>query len=258
MTALAVLPIGSLALLLLAGGGCASVYNVPVETRMRSVLDVSEFDRVLVVGFLSSGTDDIDVSLETVRLLRSQLRSREAALSVITADVLPLEEIALQNIQVGPTHPASVHDGGLTVHRKDTDLETLGYIFADAAFWQKLGEEYQGPLIVTGSLRFTKVVSSGLMLREQERFDDIGRRRVVQTREWQHREGFVLEPTFRFIDGRTGSVLGTKTFREEILYGGERDVPALSCYFELMDRILPQVLHIFADHTMRGSRLLIR
>ena len=56
-------------------------------------MDVSAFQRVLVAGFIGGGTDDVDANLETVRLLRSQLRI-EVELRVIEAEVLPLAEIA--------------------------------------------------------------------------------------------------------------------------------------------------------------------
>jgi hypothetical protein len=43
-------------------------------------------------------------------------------------------------------------------------------------------------------------------------------------------------------DGRTGETLYSETFREEILYNAEQSTPALSSYFELMDRLLPSFL----------------
>src|SRR5204862_3257474 len=79
---------GSLAL-----AGCAGFYEIPIETPIQAKMDVSAFQRVLVAGFISGGTDDVDANLETVRLLRSQLRSK-SPLRVIEAEVLPLAEIA--------------------------------------------------------------------------------------------------------------------------------------------------------------------
>jgi hypothetical protein len=48
---------------------------------------------VLIAGFISGGTEDVDANLETVRLLRSQLRTK-STLRVIEAEVLPLAELA--------------------------------------------------------------------------------------------------------------------------------------------------------------------
>src|ERR1043165_5868630 len=73
--------------------GCAGFYEIPIETPMQPKMDVTAFQRVLVAGFISGGSDDVDANLETVRLLRSQLRSK-SPLRVIEAEVLPLAEIA--------------------------------------------------------------------------------------------------------------------------------------------------------------------
>ena len=55
------------------------------------------------------------------------------------------------------------------------------------------------------------------------------------------RKGFILQPRFIFIDGRTGAILYSETFHEEMLYPQNQSVPALSTYFELMDRRHPVV-----------------
>src|SRR5687768_14028014 len=78
---------------LCAAAGCTSYYEIPIETPIQPKMDVTAFQRVLVAGFISGGSDDVDANLETVRLLRSQLRSK-SALRVIEAEVLPLAEIA--------------------------------------------------------------------------------------------------------------------------------------------------------------------
>src|SRR5215217_8136057 len=79
--------------LLAAVSACTNFFEVPIETPISPKMDVSAFRRVLVAGFISGGTDDVDANLETVRLLRSQLRSK-SPLRVIEAEVLPLAEIA--------------------------------------------------------------------------------------------------------------------------------------------------------------------
>src|SRR3954467_9254479 len=78
----------------LAIAGCTGFYEIPIETPIQAKMDVSAFQRVLVAGFISGGgSDDVDANLETVRLLRSQLRTK-SPLRVIEAEVLPLTEIA--------------------------------------------------------------------------------------------------------------------------------------------------------------------
>ena len=60
--------------------------------------------------------------------------------------------------------------------RNEKDLERYQSIFADVAFWKKLGEEYQGPLIITGTVLFSPLSTAGYVPVEQEYFDQLGRR----------------------------------------------------------------------------------
>src|SRR5438874_5324114 len=123
-----------LSLVFVAGAaGCASFYEIPIETPIAAKLDVSAFQRVFIAGFLSGGTDDVDGNVETVRLLRSQLRMK-SNLRVVDADALPLMEAAAatgaQGQAAGPAasetkdapKPASV--------KNEKDLEPYEHIFA--------------------------------------------------------------------------------------------------------------------------------
>src|SRR5574338_762348 len=83
----------SVVLLCAFAPGCTNFYEIPIETPIQPKMDVSAFQRVLVAGVISGGTDDVDGNMETVRLLRSQLRSK-SNLRVIEAEVLPLAELA--------------------------------------------------------------------------------------------------------------------------------------------------------------------
>ncbi len=269
--------------LALVVGACTSFYEVPIETPIQPKMDVSGFQRVLIAGFLAGGSEDVDANLETVRLLRSQLRSK-SSLRVIDADVLPLLEIALdqQTIQDGAAgtngngspagdgaeavgngqsqDPGVVASGDASTVRirDEKDLEPLETIFANVAYWKKIGEEFQSPLIVTGSVLFIPHARSGFVQREQEYFDQLGRRRVVPVRTYMERKGFILRPKFVFIDGRTGATLYSETFREEILYSPQQATPALSSYFELMDRLVPSFLSTLSTQKIRGSRILLK
>ncbi|MBC7852991.1 MAG: hypothetical protein IAF94_06110, partial [Pirellulaceae bacterium] len=81
----------ALASLVLAVGasGCLRFYDIGIETPIQAKLDVSSFQRVLILGFLAGGSKDVDPNTETVRLLRSQLRTK-SDLKVIDSDVLSL------------------------------------------------------------------------------------------------------------------------------------------------------------------------
>jgi hypothetical protein len=264
------LALAGLTVVCAAAAGCgASIYEVPVETPIPAKLDVSPFQRVLVAGFVAGGADDIDTNQETVRLLRSQLRSK-SDLRVIDADVMQLVEVA-QEQNKAAVNDTSTGDG-LSVKTSDSnavtalpqkikdekDLEPYDRLFANTAYWKRIGEEYQNPLIVTGSVLFTPRTSSGLVTRETEVYDGLGRRRVIPQRVYMERKGFMLRPKFVFIDGRTGATIYSETRREEVLYNAQQETPALSSYFELMDRIVPDFLGALSTQKIKGTRVLIK
>ena len=293
------------ALLLGAAIGCTSFYEIPIETPIQPKMDVTPFSRVLVAGFIGGGSDDVDANLETVRLLRSQLRSK-SSLRVIEAEVLPLEEIAREQAgkgtgnggAVGPdaAGPASVSTGGESQAlppvpqlpttqptdpqqpaapatpgtpaagqestdgkiRNEKDLERFQAIFNNAEFWKRLGEEHQNPLIVTGTVLFTNTQNAGFVTTNREIIDPLGRRVVQPYRVYMERKGFIIEPRFIFIDGRTGAILYSDRFHEEILYPAQQNTPALSSYFELMDRLIPSFLGSLSTQRIRGTRVLLK
>ena len=235
----------------------SSYYEIPLETPIRPKLDVSAFERILVAGFIAGGTEDVDGNLETTRLLRSQLRNN-SELRVIDSDVLPLIEVASESRATRDTPFEGEDPSEPVAILEDEDLEPYEHVFADVEYWKRIGEEFQQPLIVTGTVMFAPQARSGIVQRDQEVYDSLGRRSVVPVRTYMERKGFVLKPRFVFIDGRTGTVLYSETFREEILYNTNQVSPALSSYFELMDRLLPSFLATLSTQTIRGTRVLLQ
>ena len=265
---------GCLAVFTLACG--TTYFEIPIETPIQPKLDVSAFQRVLVAGFVAGGTEDVDANQETVRLLRSQLRTK-STLKVIDADILPLVDVAQEQggtasaaeeprtpAPAAADHaaaPAATANGGngLAKNIKDEkDLEPYERLFANVAYWKRIGEEFQNPLIVTGTVLFTGRSTSGFVQRDQETFDQYGRRRVIPTRTYMERKGFVLRPKFVFIDGRTGTTMYSEAYREEVLYNAQQQTPALSSYFELMDRLVPSFLTALSSQKIRGTRVLLK
>ena len=248
---------------------CTSYTEIPIETPIQPKLDVSPFQRIFIAGFIAGQSEDVDANMETVRLLRSQLRNK-GVMRVIDADTLPLLEVAKQGGDgTAPPPPAAdnpaatgggaAQDSGKPPEFKDEkDLEPYQRVFANVAYWKRIGEEFQNPLIVTGSVLFAPQQRSGFVQREQEVYDSFGRRQVVPVRTYMERKGFVLRPTFIFIDGRTGETLHSETFREEILYNANQQTPALSSYFELMDRLLPAFLNTLSAQKIKGTRVLLK
>jgi hypothetical protein len=263
----------AVASLVLCGSlACTNFYEIPIETPIQPKMDVSAFQRVLIAGFIGGGTEDVDANLETVRLLRSQLRSK-SSLRVIEAEALPLTQLAAKAQGANGSSPAAegIADGSIQPVsqvqqpvpdqqeiRNEKDLERYQGIFADAEFWKRIGEEYQNPLIVTGTVLFTPHQNSGFVIENRETYDQFGRRRVTPVRTYMERKGFILTPKFIFIDGRTGATLHTEQFREEVLYNAQQNTPALSSYFELMDKLIPSFLNALSTQKVRGTRVLLK
>jgi hypothetical protein len=273
------LAIGALAVYASATVACGvNYFEIPIETPIQPKLDVSAFQRVLIAGFVAGGSEEVDANQETVRLLRSQLRSK-SSLRVIDADVMPLTEIAQDQNKAAsqPAEPApnstesSGPDGTAPAPenaptplplpaeiRNEKDIEQYERLFANTAYWRQIGEEYQDPLIVTGTVLFAPHSRAGLVQREVEQYDSFGRRRSVPVRSFSERKGFVLRPKFIFIDGRTGATIHSETYREEILYSAQQNTPPLSSYFELMDRLVPTFLSALSSQKLSGTRVLLR
>lgn len=243
---------GSVAVLALTTG-CVSAYDIAIDMSAKPTMDVSAFQRVLVPGFIAGGVDDIDVDAETTRLLRSQFRSR-TPLRVIDADALPMMQLAARTQGKRSEHAEEDRPRP----KNDKELDDYLDIFTQSAFWKRIGEEYQEPLIVTGTVLVQRESRNGYVQNNGERFDAMGRRALTETRTWVERTAFELRATLWFIDGRTGDIIKTDTYQEELVFSAERQVPALSAYFELMDRVVPNVLRSVSTQPVRGWRVLLK
>jgi hypothetical protein len=239
-------------LALLCGLGCSSVLEVPVETPLQSKLDVSAFRRILIAGFVTDlESSDVDLSAETSRLLQNQLRSN-TRLQVLEPDRPPLQdalERALEKIGEG---------GSYSKEEKEQYRLEADRLLQDPEFWRKMGEEYQQPLIVAGRLDFESQNRSGFQPEERVVRTATGQPTLVRGNRYMERKGFTLSADFLFINSKTGEILHRERFSEEVLYSEDQRVSALSSYFELMDRLLPNFLGVIAPQRIRGTRVLLR
>jgi hypothetical protein len=255
MTARTAAAIASLSLAL-GAPACMGFYEIPIETPIHAKLDVSAFQRVLIAGFLAGGSNAVDPNTETARLLRSQLRTR-SELRVIDADVRSLvDEVDKRRQAAGEAvAPAATDEPRI---KDEGDLREYESIFADVDYWKSLGEEYEQPLIVTGSILFEEISRSGPQSSVQDFMDPGGRRLTQEVRGYVDRKGYALVPKFIFIDGRTGAQLYSEGAREEVLYPSTQNTPPLSAYFELMDKLLPGFLNTLSTQKIKGTRILLK
>jgi hypothetical protein len=239
-------------LLVLLAAGCSSVLEVPVETPLQSKLDVSSFRRILIAGFVTDLQEsDVDLSAETSRLLQNQLRSN-TRLQVLEPDRPPLQEALEKTLE-------KIGEGGsYSKDEKEQYRLESDRLLQDPEFWRKMGEEYQNPLIVAGRLDFQSQNRSGFQPEERVVRTPAGQPSLVRGNRYMERKGYTLSADFLFIDSKTGETLHKERFSEEVLYSEDQRVSALSSYFELMDRLLPNFLGVITPQRIRGTRVLLR
>jgi hypothetical protein len=245
------LRLAPLAVLLLLVG-CGGIIEVPVETPLQSKLDVSGFRRILIAGFVTDlDGGDVDLSAETSRLLQNQLRSN-TRLQVLEPDHPPLQD-ALEKVldKLG-------EQGRYSKDEKEQFRLESDKLLQDPEFWRKMGEEYQQPLVVTGKLGFESQNRSGFQPEERVVRRADGRPAYVRGNRYMERKGYSLSADFYFIDTKTGQTVHKERFTEEVLYSEDQRVSALSSYFELMDRLLPNFLGVITPQKIRGTRVLLR
>jgi hypothetical protein len=255
---------GAAALLAALLPACTNYYEVPIEVPISAKLDVEKYNRILVAGFVTQTNETLDLDAETVRLLRNQLRTR-SNLQVLDADIEPLGDFSEKTLeQTGmlekfkEAESKAKAEGEEQISRQEwIDLEQ-DKILEDEAFWKEMGEEYQNPLIVSGKLSFTTESRSGLVRNDRYTRDAFNRPQLVRSNTFQERTGYVLNAEFYFIESETGRTIHRERFTEEVIYGRDEQTSALSSYFELMDRLLPNFLSILSPQTFKGTRILLK
>ena len=244
--------------------GCTSYYEVPIEVPIDAKLDIGKYNRILVASFTTQTNERLDLDSETVRLLRNQLRMR-SNLQVLDAEVEPLGDFSEETLeQLGlldefkEMEAQARADGEEEISQQEwIDLEQ-DKLLEDEEYWQQLGEEYQNPLIVTGKLSFDSESRSGFSRRDRYVRDSFNRPQLQRSQSFQERTGYVLNAEFYFIEGETGRTIHRERFTEEVIYSRDEQTSALSSYFELMDRLLPNFLSILSPQTFRGTRILLK
>ena len=247
----------SVAALALTTACTTAAYDIVIESRARPKMDVSAFQRVFVAGFVAGGIDEIEIEtdVETTRLLRSQFRSR-TSMPVVGADMMALNELAASrratdrsNTRVDRQHQWP---------KNEKDLGDYSHILTEPAFWKDVGEEYQQPLIVTGTVLLQRHERFESAQNAREWFDAEGRRDVSDGQTRELRTVYTVNVTVYFIDGRTGQIMSNEHYQQEQSFSRDNEVPALSAYFELMDRVVPDVLRTVSVQPVRGLRVFLK
>ena len=252
-----------------------SYFEIPIETPIQPKLDVSAFQRVLVAGFVAGGTDDVDANQETVRLLRSQLRTK-SSLRVIDADVAaahrrragseqgrtPSDATAPATSTAGGT-TASAAASALALPQEDQGREGSRAVRAALRQHRLLEADRRGIPESADRHRHGAVHAArrarASCSASRKSTTAFGRRRVVPVAHLHGAQGLrpAAEVRLHRRPHRRDDVLARR-YREEILYNAQQNTPALSSYFELMDRLVPDFLSTLSSQKIRGTRVLLK
>jgi hypothetical protein len=88
--------------------------------------------------------------------------------------------------------------------------------------------------------------------------DSFGRRRVVPIRSYMERKGLRSSRSSSSSTDAPAPRAHSENFSEEILYNANQTTPALSSYFELMDRLIPSFLSTLSSQKIKGTRVLLQ
>jgi hypothetical protein len=106
---------------------------------------------------------------------------------------------------------------------------------------------------------FSEVTRAGMVSKLVSYVDEVTKEtKFREEKSMSDLKGYALDTKFVFIDGRTGKELHSEVVRDETLYPKTQNTPALSSYFELMDKILPTFLNTLSTQKIRGTRILIK
>jgi hypothetical protein len=231
--------------IVLTAAGCARTsQQVLIQVPATAKLETAAVQRVLVAGFVSGGSEeDVDVAQETVGVFRSQLR-RNTEWTVIDAAPLTLAD------------PGSTPDGPSLEIDEESDLDDYDPLFTNVDYWRRIGEEFQEPLIVTGTAFFRSYTPSPSLTANRPLPNPSAGPQLALER--QIPSAYLLHQRVVFIDGRTGRRMHTESMRRAVIYEPHMNPPALAAYFELMDRLMPQFLNTTLSRKVAAPRTLLK
>ena len=204
MTARTAAAIASLVVRAGVGRAACSFYEIPVETPIQAKLDVTPFQRVLVAGFLAGGTKNIDPNTETARLLRSQLRTKSGPARHRRRRVVARRRSGQAPRDTAPRRRHRRTNRGSRTRRTSKSTSRSS---PTPSSGRSSAQEYQSPLIVTGSVLFTEVIEErhGLAAADVRRPARASTQYQERAASTANLKGYSLTPKFVFIDGRTGA-----------------------------------------------------
>lgn len=207
--------------LTLPAGVARGSLEVGVELPVPARINTRFVRTILVARFLAPEHASVDVGKEFVRYVRRELAKGTKFV------ILDVEPPAL------PEQP-------------------IADLLKNDVFWKHLGEEYGADLIVSGRAVFTTADRSAFV--QEDVISPVTGQKVRRTR-FAEREEYALEANLWFFKGANGAFLYEDTFRNKQVYDGKSN-DALQIFFNLADRLTPDLVGVVAQQKRRESRFI--
>lgn len=209
--------------LLLATGTLASagVIRVNISLPLPPRLDASGVQTILVVNFLSNDHPDINISAETVKVLR-RLLEKHTSFRILDVD------------------PPNIPE------------QNLADLLRNSEYWREMGRRYGADLILSGEVNFQAVDRSGFI--QEDYVSPVTGQRLRRTR-YAERESFELTLDLVFFWGNSGEVAYQDYYSEEALME-EKGYDHLQVLYNLVERLEPDIVGILAARRRNEVRYL--
>ena len=206
----------------LVGLGCGGVsYLVTIEHPMKERIPPNKYKSILVAGFLAEGEEKLNLSLETVKYIRTELRKNT-----------PYKVIEEKPIEI--------------------PLARMEELPLDTEFWKSLATQAKAELIMWGRVNYTSEPTAEL--KEITYRTPAGQ--IITATKLEDMTNFKVELELYFSDGSNGELVYRDNYSQTIPYKG-RPSAELPIFFNLMNRMLPSILGVLIPHETMQTRYIL-
>lgn len=212
-----VVPFGVLIFSTLLLISCKEPIKVKIEIPVESTIKISDFKEIVVTNFfVSEAPRGFHIGKEIANFIVNELRS---------------------------SHPINA----INVRFKEIKFENVDKIFDDSEFWKNLSGEGKN-LIITGTASIDEEKRNVVM--ESSPYTEYPGRRIVPMK------FFVFNIKILLIDSSTGSVMSSKSFKEEKGYENP-DTSIERGFMDIMQRVANKYLKDIFKKKIEEERYII-
>jgi hypothetical protein len=203
--------------------GCSSrdVTLVKISLESKSAFPVTDYQEIIVGNFFFNDVDDFDSNEEFRRFLKKECRQK-TKFTVIDETPPPLPSLT----------PEELYD--------------------NAGYWKKMGEDYEAPLILTGSIFFELTPRTAFEMRKVTTYDGQTLYRNVP----EEYTDFKLTMNLVCIDGKTGDVLHEEALdnKNTVLRGRMED---LDGFHAGLKKLSPRIIRLLKPRSRTATRAIL-